>query len=57
MWQHQDTDSTVQRFFRNFVFCSLAALTVYNMVTAVTELARLGDVTKMYGFNPGRVLL
>ena len=55
--QHLLDKPTVQRFFRNFVFCSLAALTLYNMVNAAREIARLGDVTKMYGFNPGRVLL
>ena len=48
---------TVQRFFRYFVFSSLAALTLYNMANAAREIARLGDVTKMYGFNPGRVIL
>ena len=47
----------IQRFIRNFVFCSLAVLTLYNMYNAAKEYSRLGDVTQMYGFNPGRVIL
>ena len=46
----------LQFAFRQFVFLGLTWIICWSFYTNMKELRTFGDVTKAYGFNPGRRL-
>jgi hypothetical protein len=46
----------IQRVVRYFTFVALSGLTMWNVYYAFSEFEKFGDVTKCYGFNPGRLV-
>jgi len=46
----------IQRIIQNLSFLAISWITLFNMYTVYTHYRNFGDITRFYGFNPGRLL-